>query len=386
MQQTTDFADGAAEIRTDHFGLDKGASYTIEWAAYPRATGGYYDFINQVRRDEGLNGRVEGAFSFVDRRKPPSRDFVDVRGLGYSSIACLSRPLDNPSLPLEGIEFVEFPKESAALKDTLSRTKAMYPGMKVMFHVAHSLYMCSDSERRWQDSRALGPDGKQLHYGPNSLAYYGRYIPEDLFGKGYRWWVFYPTPENSFGKSLIEAVDYMLNEIGATGMWADGFISHYAGRDGFSYDRWDGHSVTIDPKTKLVTAKKTCVAYVALPILRKMIRMIHAKGGVLITNGRPGPRSLWREPFINSGETSGSDAVPIGRMHLGRTVTPLGNHARSRTCGTSTATSSPSWTLERCTSGTAAPASRCARHWSSTCTRSRSRASTPAQCAGRNES
>jgi hypothetical protein len=45
----------------------------------------------------------------------------------------------------------------------------------------------------------------------------------------------------------------------------------------------------------------------------------------VVTNGQPGSRSLWREPMLTSCETGGGDATPISALHLGRSITPLGN-------------------------------------------------------------
>ena len=58
---------GAPTLHSDTFALDRGASYTLEWAVYPSASGDYYDFINQVRRDEGRNGRIDGGVGFITR-------------------------------------------------------------------------------------------------------------------------------------------------------------------------------------------------------------------------------------------------------------------------------------------------------------------------------
>ena len=314
LQERHRFADGLAELRTADFGLDKGASYTVEWAVYPTATSDYYDFINQVRKDEGLNCRVEGSFAFVPRRTPPARELMERLNLKYTSIGCLGQAADDPLVSLEGIEFTEYPKECALLKQTLGETKRMYPGVKVMFHVAHGLYVCNNPAERFPDSRVIDANGKQIHYGPNTLAYYGPRLSKQRFEEGWRWWIFYPTLENSFGKAMIEAMHYMVDELGATGMWADGFVSGYS-RGGYSYDRWDGHSVTIDPKTKLVTRKKTCVPWVSLPVLKKVVQIIGAAGGVTVTNGHPGSRSLWNEDMIASCE--GSPGAVIA-LHLGR--------------------------------------------------------------------
>lgn len=325
LQQQHRLSDSLAALRTEHFGLDKGASYTIEWAVYPTGTNGYYDFINQVRIDEGLNRRVEGSFAFVPRRTPPAEEFMDLLNLKYTSIGCLGNPPDDPTVSLEGIEFAKYPQESALLKKTFAETKNIYPDVKVMFHVAHGLYACKNPEELFPDSRAIDANGNQIHYGPNTIDYYGKYFSADRVNEGWRWWIFYPTMENSFGKAMLEATRYMVDEIGATGMWADGFISGYV-PGGFSYDGWDGHSVTIDPETKLVTQKKICVPWVALPVLKEVIRIIDAAGGVTITNGHPGSRSLWNENMISSCE--GSEKALIS-LHLGRAPCSLSSEADS---------------------------------------------------------
>ncbi|MBN2292649.1 MAG: hypothetical protein JXM70_09500 [Pirellulales bacterium] len=333
FQEKPRFADGLASLRNENFGLDKGASYTIEWAVYPTASDDYYDFINQVRKDEGLNRRVEGSFSFVPRRKPPEKSFMDLFNLKYISIGCLSNPPDDPTLGIEGIEFMEYPQECRMLKQTFAQTKRMYPDVKIMFHVAHGLYACNNPEKRFPDSRVIRADGKQIMYGGDNPKYYSRYFSKEKVEQGWRWWIFYPTMENSFGKAMLEVMHYMVDELGVTGMWADGFISGYAyvdGNDGgYSYDHWDGHSVDIDPKTKLILRKKTCVPWVALPVLVKVVRIIAAAGGVTLTNEGPDfvtPRSFWNEEVIASCEGSPKSVIAL---HLGRAPCSLSSAAKN---------------------------------------------------------
>lgn len=326
LQQDISHADGRAAVTTRHFGLDKHASYTIEWAVYPTATADYYDFINQIRKDEGINRRIEGPWSYLDRRNnlEAERKLVTLMGLKYINAGPHPKPEDDPAVSIEGYEFTSYPKFCAATKHALAQTKEWFPDAKVMFHVAHSLYCTNQPRELFGDSIALDSNGKQLMYGPDNFDYYGRYMPRERFDAGWRWWLFYPTMENAFGKMMLERTRFMLDELGATGMWADGFISGYV-RSGYTYDRWDGHSVDIDPKTKLITRKKNCVPWVALPVLREVIRMISAKNGLLITNGHPGPRSLWKEDYLTSNETGGGDQRPVGGLYLGRTITPLGD-------------------------------------------------------------
>ena len=326
--------------RRNHLGLDRRASYTIKWAVYPTGTGDLYDFINTFRQVEGLNRTVEGAFCLVgdgeglvgpeNRRKAPRPEVLEAKGAKYVSFFYLIAPADDPGMSLEGIEFTEYRKESALLKKTFSETHRLNPGVKAMFHVAHGLYATNQPEKLFPDSRVIDSAGNQVLYGANSASYYCRYFSRERFDQGHRWWIFYPTLENSFGKAMLKAIDYMLDEIGTSGMYADGFVSGYAG-NGYTYDTWDGHSVEIDPETKTVKRTMGNVTYMALPVLKAVVRKVAARGGIVITNGQPGPRSLWKENYITTCETSGRDQLPICRLYVGPAVTAFGDPQRIKT-------------------------------------------------------
>ena len=329
LQQDTWVRNGVAAMVTDKFGLDAGASCTVEWAVYPTATGDYFDFINTLRKAEDLNRTVEGAFGLVgdgeglttaaDRRVPPSPKAVEAKGMKYVSYFYLIAPADDPGMSLEGVEFTEYPKESALLKKAIAETHRLNPGIKVAFHIAHGLYATNRPETLFPDSRVIEAAGTQLMYGPDSADYYCRYFSRERFDEGHRWWIFYPTMENSFGKAMLEAIDYMLDDIGASAMYADGFVSGYA--RGYTYNTWDGHSVEIDPETKCVKRKMGNVTLMSLPVLKAVTQKVAARGGVVITNGQAGPRSLWKEHYFTTCETSGGDQLSISRLHLGPTVT-----------------------------------------------------------------
>ena len=309
-------------IRSDMFGLDAGASYTLEWAVYVNGTGAYYDFINQVRKDEGYLPSIEGGFAFTDRRESPTKDYVEARNLRYASIGCLGHVPDDPGLSLEGIEFAQYPKECALLEATFAETRRRYPSMKVMFHIAHSLYTTNKPAELFPDSRVINADGVQTDYGGQNTAYYVKYFSKERVDEGYRWYIFYPAMDNSFGKAMLEATDYMLDELGVNGMFADGFTHGYGGR--FTYDRWDGHTVEIDPETKRITRKLASVNLLAQDVLIEVARRIKKKGGVVIANSYPGTRTVHREGILYCLETAGGGRV-CARLHLAPSVIALGN-------------------------------------------------------------
>lgn len=317
-----------AGLRDARFALDGGARYTLEWAIYLNGSGDYYDFINAVRKDEGYVRTIEGNFAFVDRRIPPSDEFARLRNLKYASIGCLGNVPDDPGISVEGIEFMAYPKECALLKDTFKKTRMRFPDMKVMFHVAHSLYATETPDLIYPDSRTLDVEGKQTDYGGNNVPYYLNYFSKEHVDAGCRWYIYYPARDNQFGPALLNAADYMMNELGVNGIFEDGLAHGYGGL--YSYDRWDGHSADIDPKTKTIVRKCASVNLLGLDVLVEMTRKFTARGGVVIANSYPGPRTLNRENIIY-GVESGSGDLSLTRLHLAPTVIALGDPGRIKT-------------------------------------------------------
>ena len=316
--------DGSWGIRDGLFGLDAAASYTLEWAVYLNSTGDYYDFVNAVRKDQGYCPTVEGGFAFTDRREPPSEEYVHARALRYASIGCLGNVPDDPGLSLEGVEFIAYPQECTLLKETFAETRRRYPEMKVMFHIAHSLYTTNRPEQVFPDARVLDATGTQTDYGRQNPAYYEKYFSKERVAEGYRWYIFYPTMDNSFGKYMLNAIDYMLDELGVNGMFADGFTHGYGGR--FTYDRWDKHTVAIDPETKSIRRKFASVNLMAQDVLIETARRVEAAGGVVIANSYPGTRSLHQENVLYCLETAGGGKV-CSRLYFTPSVIALGNPA-----------------------------------------------------------
>ena len=310
-----------AGISDDMFGLGPKASYTMTWAIYPVGSDDYFDFINVVRDDLGLSGKtVDGGFSFTARRSPPSQGTVDLLALKYLSIGCLGKVADDPALSLEGIEFIDFPKECALLKKTFAETKKKFPHAKVMFHIAHSLYTTNKPER-YADSRVIKPDGKQVRY--TNRATMEKYFSKERLDQGWDWYIFYPTLENSFGKAMLRAVDVMMDEIGVTGVWADGLMALFAGN--FTYDRWDGHTVEIDPETKTVKRKYASLHLLCQDAIMAYCKRIASKGGVVICDSGPGTLTFARNAAVAAYPVETGADEPCAKTHLAPFPMALGH-------------------------------------------------------------
>ncbi|MCC6695255.1 MAG: LamG domain-containing protein [Candidatus Hydrogenedentes bacterium] len=302
------------DLYSREFALDAGASYTLEWAVYANVTGDYYDFVNAIRRDERRNEvTVEGGLSFLqgtqskrDVSLVPGPNYFALREPKYVTLACLSWCTDDPSISVEGIEFVDFPQERKQVRAMMDALATVRPDAKGMFHVAHQLYATNRPDDRFPDSRVINADGTQVVY-PYEYAN-GAYFSAERVADNWRWWIFYPTLENSFGKALLDSVDVMMDEMGAEGVFSDGFLFGYGAE--YTYDRWDGHSADIDPATHLITRRKASVMLITQEAMAAWCRKIWGKGGVVIANGVVPTRSLCALPVITDKEvTEGPDVA-----------------------------------------------------------------------------
>jgi len=304
------------DLFSKEFALDAGASYTIEWAIYANATGDYYDFINSIRRDEGRNNvTVRGGFAFIPGSQqkrdaalvPTAQQYYDVRNLRYLTSACLSWCTDDPEISIEGIDFAIHPHECQRIREMMAAMKATRPEVMGMFHIAHQLYATNHPDDSFSDSRVLDAEGKQTVY-PND---YGRssYFSKQRADDNWRWWIYYPTLENSFGKAMLDSVDVMMDQLGCRGVFADGFLWGYGGL--YSYDRWDGHTADIDPATHTIQRKKASILLVTQDAMIAWCRKIWDKGGVVIANGIVPTRTIGSLPLITDKEVTEGPDVPL---------------------------------------------------------------------------
>lgn len=318
--------DHGISLGSDEFALGPGASYTMEWAVYLVPSGDYYDLVNDIRVDEGRNHTtVEGSWAGVpgsQRRRAasvvPGPDYFQRRNVKYANIACLSWCTDDPSISLEGIEFIEYPAERAAVRETVDAVKAVHPGAKVMFHIAPNLYATGNPGELWPDSHITDVDGKQTVYNYNYQG--GRYFSQERLDAGWRWWSYYPAVDNSYGQAMLDSVDVMMDEMGCTGVFIDGFLWDYGGA--YSYNRFDGHTADIDPGTGAILRLKTAVPLLQQHAMAAYGRKIMSKGGVVVANNVLPTRTVASLPFIFDKEiTEGPE------MHLLPTPCTLGNPA-----------------------------------------------------------
>ncbi len=309
-------ADDRVGTRSEKFALPPGASHTLEWAAYPTSTPDYYEFLNRVRHDEGRIGTVEGGFDFIDQTPPVTPEEVAIRNTLYASFGCMCNVADDPEIEIEGIEFVWLPRERARIRERFEAIRKLNPQLKLMFHIAHSLVTTNKPNEMFPDSRVIDANGKHLiwEYDYMNTAYFTRQRAEE----GYRWYIYYPTPGNSFHDALMKAADLLTDEIGAGGAFMDGF--HFGYVSPWTYDRWDGRSAEINLETKTIDRKVGSVLWMSQPSMVAFTQKLLDKGAVVVANNVVQTRTVSSLPIIIDQECrSGPD------VHLAQTPCALGN-------------------------------------------------------------
>jgi len=306
----------AAGVGTEKFALAPGSSYTLEWAVYPTGSKDYYDFINRFRVAEDRISTIQGAAGFTvygpcNRRQVPTQDFLDKRGIRIGIFSGLGDPVDDRDLGIEGIEFIDYPEEMEMLRLQAAAIHHRLPGFKAVFHIAHSLFTTNNPDR-FADSKVILENGKQASWGDGSD------FGEEKKAQNYKWWIFYPTPGNSFHDAMMKSVDIMMDDMGWDGAFLDGFLVGYISH--WNYDgRWDGHSAIIDLESKTIRKKIGSVILLSQPSMIEYARKIHNKGGVVIANNTVFTRTICEEKYI----FFDNECVSGPHLHTAPSVTAL---------------------------------------------------------------
>jgi len=326
FQAVLESRETTVHMGSESFAMPPGGSYTFEWAVYPAGTGSYWDFLNTVRAKEDRIGSIPFAVSPLcttnmppGRRAVPTADYVRYRGMTVGMIPCLSITADDPQVSIEGIEFIDFPEEVRQVRAQVDAVKAQFPEMKVIVHIAHSLYL-TDRPERYADSRVLDANGQHVLW-PTGY----HYISKARQDANWRWWIYYPTPGNSFHQAMLDSIDVMMGPMGLDGGFMDGFLFAYISSS--TYDRWDGFTADIDPATRTITRKKGHVRILSQPSMIEYSRRIRDRGGVVVANNAVYSRTLSAETYIIHDReiTSG----PF--LHLAPNCSALGDPARLHT-------------------------------------------------------
>jgi hypothetical protein len=339
-----------AQLAADHFGLRPRASYTLRWAIY-RASTDYFDFLNELRRDLGVNFTVEGPFVWADAtkfqtpadaerlraslRRQQAKLFAVAPWFVYYN-SRFDAPWDEyKTLMRQAIRTIKSAQPDALclalletnltpvplgfFKNTLPAKLAIGSAGGQYGYVAPPAATAIVDASPWHDSCLHNVDGNVLldtyyswHYG----------------GRGLNLMV-YPVPGNHWHREMMRRIAFCLDEVGFDGVYFDQFSLAFGYADRYTYDFWDGHTVDINPGTGQITRKYAELGVLSAAARRQWVEAVRSRGKVVVANSLPAVNELQSLPIWRFMEAEYSyeplgdgplDGTACARGHLGSPI------------------------------------------------------------------
>ncbi len=353
------------------FMLKPSDTYTKTWYAYPTASADYFDFLNPVRQDLGVNFTITGSTLtgnlYSDRSEVKTKSEAGNRGVATMSNAIFARenglyidylhdnlaaffkktgtvyPLIN--MPKEekvderkdanGVAFgypqawgSAFAKnsgagESARLQVILNKIHQDAPDVKAIMYFNRWLTGEEHEENNCKN-RDIYPDSRVLNSRRNQYGQAGYYSnsPKNEEQKEITFVIchFYGKIGNSYHQANMDVIEKAIN-VGFDGIFFDEF-------DGKSivdtYNEQDGVSADIDPKSFTILSKKANLTLLTLPAQLALVDYLQSRGKVALANFPPLTKELTEKHFPRfieerhaTNESGGKEAA------LGQLYTPI---------------------------------------------------------------
>ena len=346
---------GVGEIYTEWLALAPGATLACQYTIAPVAAGGYWSFINGVRRRWGVNGTTMeramfwgyasdvgiqdiaarwrqalahlGPISVVlgpwQRLQPDSRVVTQGR---YPKL-----PPEAPRTPgacpdLDVAAFLTFAHREPyweQLKKDMAVLRQAVPGIKLyqMTHPSMEVVYRPLQERWPIAADAIQtPEGKAFESPVYSRAWLHELVDRD-------WGVLYyvPRPGSAQLASLLANINRGMDECGLDGIYCDEFSWAFS-RDGYSrydYSRWDGYSAELDDAGAIVRLKADA-AMVTEECQARMTGEVLKRGKFFLGNGGSALRSITGLPIHRFCE-GGNGPSTWAQGHLAAVPLVLGN-------------------------------------------------------------
>ena len=312
------------EVSTANLGFDTGKAHTLEWSIYLTPKGDYYDFVNAVRHDWKVNEKtIPGMISWNSYHINNLPDMFMKRydNLG-SSIIIDGQAWFNASKYHEK----EFSVEKELTRHVLWKDAAvkLRPELcyLLQFQTVFSWRNKEGAPDMMGDSVLIDPEGKISVYAraqkganPNSTYQSG----EPGLYHAYH----YPMIGNRYHQYMMEVAGKSL-DAGFGGVYYDtpNYTAINYGR--FTYDRWDGCTVDLNPDYT-IERKYADVCLLSAEARYQLYKSITDRNGVVVLNGPPLIRKIqeMKEPVIHFSEGDREDR--LAQMHFS-TPLMLGQH------------------------------------------------------------
>ena len=244
---------GSVVMGDNSLALPPKGSMTHEFIAVPLEKAEYYDFVNAVRRQIGVNVTLQGPQGTLGQYKDWERKFYGrINMLGLHYMLC--------DLNKIGIEFL-LSEHRNGVKEMMAEIKKIRPSILNYRYYHSQIEVNGDVE--FKSGRLLLKNGGQALYGDVPL-----YL--NLEGTAYT-------------RMMEFVLDDILENWDVDGIYWDEF--HYSGKEFHYGEPWDNCSADIDMETHKIDKLKSSVFLIQRPWKTRMVDKIRAKGKRIYANG-----------------------------------------------------------------------------------------------------
>ncbi len=353
LQHATRVEANTASLTAGRIGLEPHETCTLCWSLYPGSPG-YFDFINQVRRDWKVNFTIDGPWEFFDARKltteagrKEAKALLARKRLGLFALTpwfeyyngwTLSRD-EYRKLITDACRFIKGIVPDARCLASIETNLVPVPlsffadtipgeGWPIGRNVGGKYGQIATPEMTaridaspWRDSCIRNADGHVLL----DCWYVGHYRARPALNL-----MVYPTLDNHRHRHMLEQLRWLLDDVGLDGVYIDQFSGAYGtGRDRYTHDRWDGRTVELGTDGRVVK-KLGDVSLLSANARREWVQFALGRGKAVVCNSQPAVSELQDLPTSRFMETQGYD--PLGtegppdqwRLAKGHLASPIG--------------------------------------------------------------
>ncbi len=288
--------------KTEHLGFAPRAEYTLAWNLYPLQKGDYFDFINQVRDYLGVNNcTIPGAIGWPNTIKDNAVKKQYMANLGFKIPA------------VYWFDYDSFNPQNATTEQRLApcfreyqKFKVFDPAMKPIFMWQNNYTRCNYKDMKepfFPDSCVIKPDGTRAIRSLGWRSGKNGYFTERYF-----------HTNNSYYKYAMEVLPQMLKK-DITGIYFDTPNHIQKAYSRFTYDRWDNHTVDIDPVKFTVKRKYADLCLLSGPARINIAKLITGSGKYVYYNNPPLLNEMMKIPncvYMIEGDT----VLQLGTLHL----------------------------------------------------------------------
>lgn len=319
--RTYDATIPAVSSRTERLVIPARGKVTLDWSVYVSSSTDYFDFINRVRDDWGVNDiTIRGPWWWgFDPEKVLSMSDDDLRAWAKRTNAFalvsgggwVDRTQKDAKPPLQigfgtGVMEPAFANQRALFKAAAEKVHRAVPGVKFILYEHMFLNEPESNPEEFRDSWITRADGTR-----HSIGWGGRYT----VSRG-----IYPTLENSFGKVFRAALETQRREMGVDGFYIDETnMPSGLSTDPITYNAWDGVSAILDPQTFAIKEKVGYTFLLAEKYQNQLIDQMSDEGMWFMGNGAPSTGSQNRSKWPRFVESQ----VVVSNARLAQLYTPL---------------------------------------------------------------